>query len=70
MEHVRYFSPILSESLLGGRGGQTPPQPPFYQCIIKAVGFFTVGKPIKPSKTTLPFSQRPRKSSRLNDAYT
>jgi len=48
--------------------GQTPPQPPFYQCIIKAVGFFTVGKPIKPSKTTLPFSERPRKSSRLNDA--
>jgi hypothetical protein len=38
-----------------GHADQTPPQPPFYQCIIKAVGFFTVGKPIKPSKTTLTF---------------
>jgi hypothetical protein len=25
-----------------GRAVQTPPQPPFYQCILKAVGFFTM----------------------------
>jgi hypothetical protein len=39
-----------------------------YQCIIKAVGFFTVGKPITPSKTKRPFSGKPQKSGRLNDA--
>lgn len=48
--------------------GQTPPRPPFHQCIIKAVGFFAVEKPIKPSKTTMSFPGRPRKASRLNDA--
>ena len=47
---------------------QTPPRPPFHQCIIKAVGFFEVEKPITPSKTMKSFSGRPRKPSRLNDA--
>jgi hypothetical protein len=47
---------------------QTPPRPPFHQCIIKAVGFFAAGKPVKPPKTTMKFSGRPRKSGRLNDA--
>src|SRR6059058_4810651 len=37
-------------------GGQTPPRPPFHQCIIKAVGFFTARKPVRPSKTTILFS--------------
>src|SRR5207302_3635597 len=44
---------------------QTPPRPPFHQCIIKAVGFFAVEKPITPSKTMKSFSGRPRKPSRL-----
>ena len=53
---------------LGHTPHQTPPTPVLRLCIIKAVGFFAVEKPITPSKTTMSFSGKPRKSSRLNDA--
>jgi hypothetical protein len=69
MSHVPWADDVVLRSPLAPGGlDQTPPRPPFHQCIIKAVGFFAVEKPITPSKTTMSFSGRPRKSSRLNDA--